>query len=49
MTGTGAGFGAAAGPVGALIGATVGLAGYGLYRLFRDDELKDDNKKGQSK
>ena len=37
MTGTGAGFGAAAGPVGAAIGAVVGLAGYGLYRLFNDE------------
>jgi len=30
----GAGWGAAAGPVGAAAGALVGLAGYGLYKLF---------------
>ena len=28
--------GAAAGPVGLVIGAGIGLAGYGLYRLLRD-------------
>ena len=28
--------GAAAGPVGMVIGAGIGLAGYGLYRLFCD-------------
>ena len=32
-----AGGGAAAGPVGAAIGALVGLAGYGLYQIFSDD------------
>lgn len=33
-----AGGGAAAGPVGAAIGALVGLAGYGLYKVFSDDD-----------
>jgi hypothetical protein len=37
MMGGGAGIGAAAGPVGAAAGAVLGLAGYGLYRLFSDD------------
>ena len=36
MVGTGAGFGAAAGPVGIVGGAVVGLAAYGVYRLFSD-------------
>ena len=34
MTGGGAGVGMAAGPVGGAIGAIVGLAAYGLYRIF---------------
>lgn len=34
MVGNGAGFGAAAGPVGAGIGALAGLALYGLFHLF---------------
>jgi hypothetical protein len=37
VIGKGAGMGAAAGPVGAAAGALIGLAGYGLYRLFTDD------------
>jgi hypothetical protein len=32
--GSGAGVGAAAGPVGAAIGAGLGLAAYGVYRIF---------------
>jgi hypothetical protein len=32
----GAGFGAAAGPVGATVGALTGLALYGIYRVFKD-------------
>ncbi len=36
VLGKGVGLGAAAGPVGMVIGAGIGLAGYGLYRLFRD-------------
>lgn len=36
MVGGGAGIGAAAGPVGAAAGAVVGLAAFGLYRLFAD-------------
>ena len=32
------GGGAAAGPVGAAIGALVGLAGYGLYKAISDDD-----------
>lgn len=34
MVGSGAGFGAAAGPVGAVAGAIAGLAAYGVYRIF---------------
>ncbi|MDQ5911238.1 MAG: hypothetical protein QG599_3335 [Pseudomonadota bacterium] len=44
MVGGGAGIGAAAGPVGATIGAITGLAAYGLYRLFADgDDAPSDN------
>ena len=38
MVGGGAGIGAAAGPVGAAAGAIVGLAAFGLYRLFADGD-----------
>lgn len=38
MIGGGAGIGWAAGPVGALGGAVVGLAGYGLYKLFSEND-----------
>ena len=38
MVGGGAGVGAAAGPVGAVAGATVGLAVYGIYQAFADKE-----------
>lgn len=34
MVGSGAGIGTAAGPVGVVAGALIGLAGYGLYRAF---------------
>ena len=34
----GAGTGAAAGPVGAALGAIGGLACYGVYKVFRDDD-----------
>ena len=37
MVGQGAGVGAAAGPLGVVAGAIVGLAGYGLIRALRDD------------
>lgn len=33
--GSGAGFGAAAGPVGAVAGAVLGLAAYGVYKIFK--------------
>jgi len=33
--GSGAGMGAAAGPVGIAVGAVAGLAVYGLYRVFK--------------
>jgi hypothetical protein len=33
--GSGAGFGSAAGPVGAIAGAVVGLAIYGIYKIFK--------------
>jgi hypothetical protein len=36
MVGGGAGIGAAAGPVGVVIGATAGVAVYGIYRVGRD-------------
>lgn len=35
MIGGGAGIGTAAGPVGAVAGALLGLAAYGLYRIIR--------------
>lgn len=41
MVGGGAGIGAAAGPVGAAIGAITGLAAYGIYKLFEDGEEGD--------
>ena len=43
FVGGGTGIGAAAGPVGAAIGATVGLAAYGVYKVFSSDEKKFDN------
>lgn len=42
MVGGGAGVGAAAGPVGALAGATVGLAVYGIIKAFSDKEKELD-------
>ena len=46
MVGGGAGVGAAAGPVGAVAGATVGLAVYGIIKAFSDkeNELKKEKK-----
>ena len=38
MVGGGAGVGASAGPVGAIVGATVGLAVYGIVKAFEDRE-----------
>lgn len=35
VIGSGAGFGAALGPIGAAAGAVLGLAGYGVYRVFK--------------
>lgn len=42
MVGGGAGVGAAAGPVGAVAGATVGLAVYGIIKAFSDKEKELD-------
>ena len=42
MVGGGAGVGAAAGPVGAVAGATVGLAVYGIIKAFLDKEKELD-------
>jgi hypothetical protein len=36
MTGAGAGIGTAAGPAGIALGALVGLAAYGVWRIFRN-------------
>ena len=36
LVGEGAGIGCAAGPAGAVAGAILGLAAYGLYSLFED-------------
>ena len=38
--GTGSGLGTAIGPVGTVLGAVVGLAGYGVYRLVTSDEKR---------
>jgi hypothetical protein len=51
--GTGAGIGAAAGPVGAGVGALAGLAGFGLYKLgcsifSDDDECCEDEEDDQA-
>jgi len=39
--GTGTGLGTAIGPVGTVLGAVVGLAGYGVYRLVTSDEKRE--------
>ena len=48
MVGGGSGIGMAAGPVGAIAGATVGLATYGIIKAFSDKEkeLKDKENAG---
>ena len=40
MVGGGAGIGTAAGPIGAAAGAVVGLAAFGVYRLFKKQNPK---------
>jgi len=38
VVGGGMGLGAAAGPVGAVVGAIAGLAVYGIYKVFEDEK-----------